>query len=146
MALRTRTTTVSNSAVLEATVRSDVAVLALTVIALGGALIHNHEDFAGQSFGVFADAVPLMLYLGVALLGFVPRLRSAATWALLIIAWIMVITTLVGLVPRTAMISLPVVNPGHLGVHALTLAAQLPLIIMLIRRLNGVHCRWTAPR
>ncbi|ALG85015.1 hypothetical protein ACH46_11615 [Gordonia phthalatica] len=121
-------------------------VLVLALIALAGALVHNHEDFTGRSFGIFSDVVPLVMYLGVALLGFVPRLRAAATWALLITAWIMVVTALVGLIPRTAMASSAVEYPDHLGVHILVLVVQLPLIVMLIRRLNGAVCRWTAPR
>ena len=146
MILRTRATTVPTSKVLEATVRSDVVVLILALVALSGALVHNREDFAAGSFGILADAVPIVMFFGVAVLGFAPRARSAATWSLLITSWIMVVTSLVGLIPRTTMISLPADQPGHVWVHLLALLAQAPLIIMLIRRLNGAACRWTAAR
>ncbi len=120
-------------------------VLFLALLGAAGTLVHNHEDLAGSNVDLLADGVPLAVYLGLALAGFLPRLRPAASWMLLLSAWVMVIMALAGLIPQTVMVDGFDGFSGHLIVHAIVLAAQVPLIVILIRRLNGTACRWTAP-
>lgn len=145
LTLRTRAVGTSKSETARVTLRSDVMVLCLAAIAGAGTYAHNHAHLVGPGFGLLADGIPIAVYLGLALAGFVPRLRSAASWALLVVAWIMVIMALVGVIPRTVMISASDGFSTHVVAHCVVLAAQVPLIIMLIRRLNGTACRWTAP-
>lgn len=136
VALRTHGSAASKPVASAATVRSDVAVLVLALVGVAATLVHNHDDLAGRDFGVFVDAVPVVLYVGLALIGFVSRFRSAASWALLLTAWIFVITALVGLVPRVTMATVPEGYSNHLIAHALVLVMQIPLIVVLVRRLN----------
>ena len=134
MALRVRVSNTPNSAGGTAR-RGDVVVLMAATLALTGAILHNLGAFGGRSLGVIADSVPVAIYLGAAGLGFLARTRTAATWVLLVMGWVMVVTALLGVVPRSVD-QLASDRSAYLVLHAVVLVTQVPLIIVLIRRLN----------
>lgn len=133
-----------DSASTQSTVRSDLMMLALAAVAVGGTHVHNQQAAEGASLGSIADWAPAVAYLGLALLAFVPKFRSAATWALMICAWVMVIIALVSFLPRGSWGSFD--TSSHYAMHVVFLVTQIPIIVMLVRRLNGEACRWTTPR
>ncbi|NLG48071.1 hypothetical protein [Gordonia sp. (in: high G+C Gram-positive bacteria)] len=145
MAFGARAVDSPRSAGSQGTLRSDLMLLALAVVAVGGTHIHNHQDVDGTSLGPIVYWAPVVVYVGLALLAFIPRFRSAASWALMVCAWVMVVIVLVGVLPRGSWQS-SFENSHHYLMHTVVLIAQIPMIVMLVRRLNGEACRWTAPR
>ncbi|GAC59833.1 hypothetical protein [Gordonia sihwensis] len=135
MAVRTRT---AKSAQVDRRIarRDDVLVLAFAAVALAGVLIHDRVDMPATPLLSVTNMFPTAVYLGLGLLGFVPRARAASSWLLLIWAWILVVASLIGLIPQSNAVSAPQ-NPNvHYVFHIIYAACQLPLVVALVLRLN----------
>lgn len=142
MTVRARTNTGASSTLRQATVRGNFVLLGLTVVAAAGVLLHNRVDLPTTTVEVLYWG-PAVVYVVAGLLGCVPRLQVAANWALLVWAWAMVITALITMIPSTAGKDFRADPAVHYSIHILIVVLQIPLIVMLLRRLAGESCRWT---
>ncbi|EGD53751.1 hypothetical protein [Gordonia neofelifaecis] len=146
MALRVQTGKAVSPANRHSTIRGDLAVLLLAILAVAGVLVHNRVDTPDEPLLSPMNVALTAVYLVLAILGFMRITRPAASWMLMIWAWIMVVASLISLMPQATWAGSPTNVDVHYGSHVLFGACQIPLIIILIRRLNGDVCRWTAPR
>ncbi|WP_448005987.1 hypothetical protein [Agromyces bauzanensis] len=106
------------------------AVIVSAAVAWFGMYLHNVADLPGQDILSVETVVPTLITSALVVLWFIRPIRHAATWALLVWAWLSLIGGIISVLPLGILPFEPVQTPVHYGFHALYAAMQVPLIVV----------------
>ena len=111
--------------------------VAAVVVSWLGFFVHNVADLPGQSILSPESMYPTLVFFVLLALWFVPRVRTVATWALLVWALLHFVGgAVLSVLPLPILPFSPDQSLHHYLFHGLYGVLQVPLIVLCIARLR----------